>query len=85
MDDLNQKVCFLVAGLLSSLAALNLAGNPIEFPPEHVIERGVTEIVGYLRRILLAKASGDPDRGALCRTGGLNCTENRSAAFVMLS
>lgn len=73
------KFALCIAGLLSSLASLNLAGNPIEFPPEHVIERGVTEIVAYLRRVLLAKASGDPSRGALVEWG---CDKHRPSLMT---
>ncbi|XP_072177915.1 leucine-rich repeat-containing protein 27-like isoform X1 [Diadema setosum] len=43
-------------GHLKSLTGLNLRGNPIEFPPPMVIEKGVREILRYLREALAIKS-----------------------------
>ncbi|XP_054766608.2 leucine-rich repeat-containing protein 27-like isoform X2 [Lytechinus pictus] len=39
-------------GHVKSLTGLNLRGNPIEFPPQKTIEKGVKEILRYLREAM---------------------------------
>ncbi|XP_068746118.1 leucine-rich repeat-containing protein 27-like isoform X1 [Montipora capricornis] len=39
----------LELGLLKSLSGLNLSGNPLEFPPSYIVERGTQEILKFLR------------------------------------
>ncbi|XP_013063183.2 leucine-rich repeat-containing protein 27-like isoform X1 [Biomphalaria glabrata] len=47
----------LELGLVSSLHGLNIAGNPLEFPPQTVIETGTQGILKFLRDVLAAKNS----------------------------
>lgn len=42
-------------GLVKTLTGLNLRGNPLEFPPSRVLEKGVKEILRYLRDALAIK------------------------------
>ncbi|KAH9505082.1 hypothetical protein Btru_059469 [Bulinus truncatus] len=63
----------LELGLVRSLHGLNIAGNPLEFPPLAVIETGTQGILQFLRDVMNAKNSakiadtdlslskGDPD------------------------
>ncbi|XP_029198184.1 leucine-rich repeat-containing protein 27-like [Acropora millepora] len=39
----------LELGLLKSLSGLNLSGNPLEYPPQFIVERGTQEILKFLR------------------------------------
>ncbi|XP_076104881.1 uncharacterized protein LOC143073323 isoform X7 [Mytilus galloprovincialis] len=48
----------LELGLIKSLNGLNISGNPIEFPPGEIIEKGTNEILKFLREMLLAKSQG---------------------------
>ena len=50
-------VCVCVSGLVKSLHGLNITNNPLEFPPQDVIERGTYEIQKFLREMLQAKSS----------------------------
>ncbi|XP_030841992.1 leucine-rich repeat-containing protein 27 [Strongylocentrotus purpuratus] len=43
-------------GQLRTLTGLNLRGNPIEFPPLKVIEKGVKEILRYLREAMAIRS-----------------------------
>ena len=45
-------------GMVTTLKTLNLRGNPLEFPPPRVLERGVGRICSYLRQLLVAKLEG---------------------------
>lgn len=48
----------LELGLVKTLDGLNIRGNPLVFPPEEVMEKGVKTILGFLRTMLDAKSSG---------------------------
>ncbi|KAK7109701.1 leucine-rich repeat-containing protein 27-like isoform X2 [Littorina saxatilis] len=47
----------LELGLVKTLHGLNITNNPLEFPPQDVIERGTYEIQKFLREMLQAKSS----------------------------
>ena len=55
MDCTNELLC--VSGLVKTLHGLNITNNPLEFPPQDVIERGTYEIQKFLREMLQAKSS----------------------------
>ncbi|PIK54003.1 hypothetical protein BSL78_09088 [Apostichopus japonicus] len=42
-------------GLVKTLTGLNLRGNPLEFPPQRILEKGIKEIMRYLRDALTIK------------------------------
>lgn len=52
-----RKPC-IFPGLVKTLDGLNIRGNPLVFPPEEVMEKGVKTILGFLRTMLDAKSSG---------------------------
>lgn len=45
----------LELGLVRSLHGLNIAGNPLDFPPTEIIEKGAQDILGFLRSMMDAK------------------------------
>ena len=45
-------------GLVSTLNGLNLTGNPLEFPPVDILERGTSEVLKFLKEMLIAKSTG---------------------------
>ena len=40
---------------MRSLHGLNIAGNPLDFPPTEIIEKGAQDILGFLRSMMDAK------------------------------
>ncbi|XP_006813352.1 uncharacterized protein LOC100373253 [Saccoglossus kowalevskii] len=42
-------------GLVDTLNGLNLQNNPLEFPPPYILEKGVKDILRYLREALAIK------------------------------
>ena len=47
---------FVHLGLVTSLQGLNIANNPLEFPPESIIEGGIKSILAFFRDLLRAKS-----------------------------
>ncbi|CAL1545058.1 unnamed protein product [Lymnaea stagnalis] len=47
----------LELGLVKSLHGLNIAGNPLDFPPQSIMETGTQAILQFLRDVLNAKNS----------------------------
>ncbi|RUS77823.1 hypothetical protein EGW08_014416 [Elysia chlorotica] len=45
----------LELGLVRSLHGLNIANNPLDFPPNEIIEKGTQGILGFLREMMDAK------------------------------
>lgn len=48
----------LELGLVTTLTGLNIANNPLEFPPPEVIERGTQTILAFFQELLRAKSEG---------------------------
>ena len=48
-------MCFILPGLVTTLHGLNIANNPLEFPPESVVEGGTKSILAFFRDLLRAK------------------------------
>ena len=46
------------AGLVLTLNGLNISNNPLEFPPQEVIDRGSQTILAFFRELLRAKSLG---------------------------
>ena len=46
---------FILPGLVTTLHGLNIANNPLEFPPESVVEGGTKSILAFFRDLLRAK------------------------------
>ena len=46
------------SGLVKTLTGLNIANNPLEFPPIEIIEGGVQTILAFFREMLRAKSQG---------------------------
>ncbi|XP_052102134.1 leucine-rich repeat-containing protein 27-like isoform X7 [Mytilus californianus] len=67
----------LELGLIKSLNGLNISGNPIEFPPGEIIEKGTNEILKFLREMLLAKSQG---RLTTSLNGGENGEDSSSSS-----
>ena len=56
-------------GLVRTLTGLNIANNPLDFPPVEIIEGGVQTILAFFREMLRAKSQGKPLPGkANCLT-----------------
>ena len=47
-----------ISGLIKSLHGLNISNNPLDFPPQSIIEKGTNEILKFLREMIEAKSSG---------------------------
>ena len=47
---------FFYTGLVTTLSGLNISNNPLEFPPESVIEGGTKSILAFFRDLLRAKS-----------------------------
>ncbi|XP_012945974.1 leucine-rich repeat-containing protein 27 isoform X2 [Aplysia californica] len=45
----------LELGLVKSLHGLNIAGNPLDFPPQEIIDKGTQHILSFLRMMMDAK------------------------------
>ncbi len=55
---------FISPGLVSTLNGLNIANNPLEFPPQSVIDGGTSQILHFMRELLRAKSqAGNPNGG----------------------
>lgn len=54
----NKLFYILYLGLIKSLHGLNITNNPLDFPPQSIIEKGTNEILKFLREMLEAKSSG---------------------------
>ena len=52
----NYILC-VFSGLVKTLHGLNITNNPLQFPPQDVIDRGTYEIQKFLREMLQAKSS----------------------------
>ena len=48
-------------GLLTTLTGLNIRGNPLEFPPLEVRNKGSRMVLTFLKAVLEAKLSGQPE------------------------
>ena len=55
----------MCAGLLLQLDGLNLVGNPLQSPPQRVVEGGTRAVLLYLRQVYTAglEAEGRPAGG----------------------
>ncbi|KAI0234190.1 hypothetical protein LSAT2_015636 [Lamellibrachia satsuma] len=51
----------LELGLLTTLTGLNIRGNPLEFPPLEVRNKGMRMVLTFLKAVLEAKLSGQPE------------------------
>ncbi|XP_045189207.2 leucine-rich repeat-containing protein 27-like isoform X12 [Mercenaria mercenaria] len=54
----NLRTLPLELGLIKSLHGLNISNNPLDFPPQSIIEKGTNEILKFLREMIEAKSSG---------------------------
>ncbi|KAL4231471.1 hypothetical protein ACF0H5_009048 [Mactra antiquata] len=54
----NLRTLPLELGLIKSLHGLNISNNPLDFPPQSIIEKGTNEVLKFLREMLEAKSSG---------------------------
>ena len=61
-----KKTCYFFSGLVSTLQGLNIANNPLEFPPPEVIEKGTHVTLTFLRELLHAKSQGRLPPGGKC-------------------
>ena len=43
---------------MKTLHGLNITNNPLEFPPQDILDRGTFEIQKFLREMLEAKSNG---------------------------
>ncbi len=57
---------FSLPGLIPSLTGLNIANNPLEFPPPSVVEGGARCVLDFLKDLIRAKS--DAQMGLLFRT-----------------
>ncbi|KAL5021147.1 hypothetical protein ScPMuIL_000302 [Solemya velum] len=48
----------LELGLIKSLNGLNIRGNPLEFPPPEIVEKGTAVILKFLQEMINAKSEG---------------------------
>lgn len=46
-----------ILGEVMTLTGLNFSGNPLRFPSKDITDRGVVEILKYLRAMLLSKSN----------------------------
>ena len=53
---LSTNLRFTLPGLVTTLHGLNIANNPLEFPPESVVEGGTKSILAFFRDLLRAKS-----------------------------
>ncbi|XP_060599495.1 leucine-rich repeat-containing protein 27-like isoform X10 [Ruditapes philippinarum] len=54
----NLRTLPLELGLIKTLHGLNISNNPLDFPPQSIIEKGTNEILKFLREMIEAKSSG---------------------------
>jgi len=54
------------SGLLTTLTGLNIRGNPLEFPPLEVRNKGSRMVLTFLKAVLEAKLSGQPEPTGQC-------------------
>ena len=50
------RTVLIYPGLVTTLHGLNIANNPLEFPPESVVEGGTKSILAFFRDLLRAKS-----------------------------
>ena len=49
------ELLLCVSGLVRTLHGLNIASNPLDFPPQEIIEKGTSGILSFLREMMEAK------------------------------
>jgi len=70
----------LELGLVRSLHGLNIAGNPLDFPPQDIIDRGTQHILGFLRSMMDAK-----NTAKMSDLGELSLSEEVSDGYEQIS
>lgn len=58
LESNNLRTLPLELGLIKSLHGLNISNNPLEFPPQNVIEKGTSDILKFLREMIQTKSAG---------------------------
>ena len=43
---------------MKSLSGLNVSNNPLEFPAQEILDRGISHVLKYLRKCLIRKNQG---------------------------
>ena len=54
-------------GFIESLSGLNISDNPLEFPPQSVLDKGSSYILKYFKKCLTCKGKGKASKKRLVK------------------